>query len=87
MPFYNVLRWLHLPSTAQALSMVDRPSFRRVLKYLRPGLSESDIPTRNTIRKSILELAVGVRKTLCTKFKVSAFFKHLWLAFVFTFSV
>ena len=55
---------------SQALSIVERPAFIRLLKYLRPSIKDSDIPVRNTIRKYILQLAEEVEDTLRTKFKV-----------------
>jgi hypothetical protein len=34
--------------------LVERGSFRRLLKYCRPSLSEKDIPNRNKLRAEIL---------------------------------
>ncbi|KAJ7851147.1 hypothetical protein B0H14DRAFT_3662490 [Mycena olivaceomarginata] len=41
----------------EAFSIVEKPSSIRLLKYLRPSIKDSDIPTRKTIRKYILTLA------------------------------
>ncbi|KAJ7488681.1 hypothetical protein B0H11DRAFT_1912832 [Mycena galericulata] len=53
----------------EALSLVERPSFIRLIKYLRPGIKDSDIPTRNTIKKDILQHAKRVEEELRDKFK------------------
>lgn len=41
----------------QAFCLVDRGSFRRLLKFCRPSLSECDIPHRQTLRAEILQRA------------------------------
>ena len=38
----------------QAFQLVDRGPFRRLLMYLRPSLTDKDIPHRNMLRKEIL---------------------------------
>lgn len=46
----------------QAFRLVERGSFRRLLKFCRPSLSEKDIPSRNTFRAEVLrhvQLAKG----------------------------
>lgn len=41
----------------QAFQLIERGSFRRLLKFCRPGLSEKDIPHRHTLRAEILQRA------------------------------
>jgi hypothetical protein len=38
----------------KALQLIDKGSFRRLLTYLRPTLSERDVPHRNKLHKEIL---------------------------------
>ncbi|KAF7372957.1 hypothetical protein MSAN_00502900 [Mycena sanguinolenta] len=53
----------------EALSIVERPSFRRLLQYCRPSITETDIPTRRTIRKYVLQLAKDVQAKLFDEFQ------------------
>ena len=39
----------------QAFQLVDKPSFHHLLQYLRPSLSECDIPHRTKIHDEILD--------------------------------
>ncbi|THU75180.1 hypothetical protein K435DRAFT_308294, partial [Dendrothele bispora CBS 962.96] len=39
----------------QAMLLIDRPSFRRLIFYLRPKLTERDLPHRMTLTKAIKE--------------------------------
>jgi hypothetical protein len=41
----------------QALQLIDRGSFRRLICYCRPGLAERDIPKRQTLRAEVLRRA------------------------------
>ena len=51
----------------QAFQLVDKPSFRRLLQYLRPSLSERDIPHRTKIHDEILDRSkLGLSRVLET---------------------
>jgi hypothetical protein len=39
----------------QAFRLIERGTFRRLLKFCRPSLSEKDIPSRNTLRAEVLK--------------------------------
>ncbi|KAL0958654.1 hypothetical protein HGRIS_014979 [Hohenbuehelia grisea] len=41
----------------EAFLLVERQTFRRTLKFCRPGLADKDIPHRNTVRAEILRRA------------------------------
>ena len=41
----------------KAFQLVDKGPFRRVLTYLRPSLSDKDIPHRQTLRNEIINKA------------------------------
>ena len=56
----------------QALCLIDKGPFRRLLMYLRPSLSERDIPHRTTLRKEILKRAELVEARLKSTLKVSS---------------
>ena len=55
---------------SQALQLVDKGPLRRVFVFLRPSLSDKDIPRRNTIRRAILEKAQEAEEQICDKLKV-----------------
>jgi len=47
----------------EAFQLVDKGSFRRLLQYLRPSLSDQSIPHRTKIHQEILERAkLGVQQ-------------------------
>jgi hypothetical protein len=54
----------------EALSLVEKPSFGRLMKYLRPSLTDSEIPGATTIRTHMLGLAEEVQKKLVGLFTV-----------------
>jgi len=60
----NVVRYISLILSPQAFCLVDRGSFRRLLKFCRPSLSERDIPHRQTLRAEILRRARIVEGTV-----------------------
>jgi hypothetical protein len=41
----------------QAIQLIDRGSFHRLICYCRPGLAERDIPKRQTLRAEVLRRA------------------------------
>lgn len=63
----------------QAFHLVDKGSFRRLLRYLRPSLSDRDIPHRTKTRDEILERAKVTIQ--CVKEKL----KHVDSKISFTF--
>ena len=44
-------------SEDSALQLIDKAPFHRLLRYLRPSLSEQDIPHRMKLRKEVLARA------------------------------
>lgn len=62
-------------SEDHAFKILDRPTFRRLLLYIRPSLQDRDIPHRTKLRQLILERAkdaedkvkavLGVRFIFC----------------------
>lgn len=57
----------------QAFQVVEKPPFRRLLKYLRPTLSNSDIPHRTKTRDEIMTRAKIVMERVKDKLAVRAF--------------
>ncbi|KAJ6617334.1 hypothetical protein B0H10DRAFT_2218669 [Mycena sp. CBHHK59/15] len=55
----------------EAISLVEKASFVRMLKYLRPGLKDSDILSCNTIHTHIMDLAEQVEAKLKDTLKAS----------------
>ncbi|KAJ6540774.1 hypothetical protein B0H19DRAFT_1078173 [Mycena capillaripes] len=53
----------------EAFMLIEAPSLRRLLQYLKPTLKDSDIPTRKTLRTHILARAKEVELDLCKRFK------------------
>ncbi len=49
--------------------MVERGSFRRLLKYCRPTLLEKDIPNRNKLRAEILRRVDIAKGRICDNLK------------------
>ena len=66
--------------TIQAFQLVDKPAFRNLLQYLRPSLSECDIPHQTKTRTEIIERADVAVECVKDKLKVSwrhnKFFSH-----------
>jgi len=54
----------------QAFQLVDKQPFRCLLTYLRPGISEKDIPHCNKLRAEIFLRAKEVENRLKDVFKV-----------------
>ena len=44
----------------EALQLVDKPAFRSLLRYVRPALSESDIPHRTKLTETIKARALAM---------------------------
>ena len=63
----------------KAFRLIDRGSFRRLIKYCRPSISEGDIPHRTTLRADIL------RRAQIAEDKVRAKLKNLPCKVSFTF--
>ena len=57
--------------TIQAFQLVNKPAFRNLLQYLRPSLSERDIPHRTKTRTEIMERAEVAVECMNNKLKVS----------------
>jgi hypothetical protein len=59
---------MHCPnifSHVQAFRLVDRGSFRRLLKFCRPSLSEKDFPHRQTLRAEISQRVHIAEGSVC----------------------
>jgi hypothetical protein len=46
-----------LTDIIKAFQLVDKGPFRRMLTYMRPSLSDNDIPHRQTLRNRIIDKA------------------------------
>jgi len=56
----------------EAMQLVDKGLFRHLLQYLRPSLSDKDIPHHTKTRDEILERArLAVVQTMTQRFKLS----------------
>jgi hypothetical protein len=44
----------------EALQLVDKPAFRNLLRYVRPGLTERDIPHRTKLTETIKARALAI---------------------------
>ncbi|KAH7920372.1 hypothetical protein BV22DRAFT_1021370, partial [Leucogyrophana mollusca] len=53
-----------------SFTVVDKESFRALLKYQRPQTRESDIPHRTKLREEILTKAAEAEVKLCEHFKI-----------------
>jgi hypothetical protein len=57
-----------LTDIIKAFQLIDKGPFRRMLIYMRPSLSDKDIPHRQTLRNRIIDKAnlseVRVKKVL-----------------------
>jgi hypothetical protein len=63
------LRRLYL-TTIQAFLLVEKAPFRQLLTYLRPSLTDKDIPHRTKLREEILEQAKAVEESMKEKLQV-----------------
>ncbi|GLB42145.1 putative hAT family C-terminal dimerisation region [Lyophyllum shimeji] len=53
----------------QAFTLVEKDTFRRILKYQRPATKDSDIPRRTKLQEEIMYKAGLVQRRLCERFK------------------
>ncbi|KAF5370479.1 hypothetical protein D9615_009743 [Tricholomella constricta] len=53
----------------EALQLIDRGSFRRLLKFMRPSLQEKDIPHRTKLRQEIIRRAHDVEQRVRDRLK------------------
>jgi hypothetical protein len=56
----------------QAIQLIDKGPFRRLLAYARPSLAEKDIPHRTKLRKEILDRADAVQDRVRIKLQVTS---------------
>ncbi|KAF5380029.1 hypothetical protein D9615_006171 [Tricholomella constricta] len=54
-------------SEDKAFQLIDKGSFRRLLKYLRPALSDKEIPHRTKLRQEILRRAQDIEVRICER--------------------
>ena len=54
----------------EAFLLVERGSFRRLLRYCRPALVDKDIPKRKTVRSEIIKRARIAEEKICEKLVV-----------------
>jgi hypothetical protein len=64
-------------TTIQAIQLVDRVAFRRLLVYLRPSLTDKDIPHRTRLRTEIVNRAKAAQESVKEKLKVRFVTRHL----------
>jgi hypothetical protein len=57
-------------SEDEAFNLVEKPAFRQLLHYLRPGLASSDIPHRTKLREEVLQRAVQAESNLKARLQV-----------------
>jgi hypothetical protein len=60
-------------SEDKGFQLIDRGPFRRLLAYLRPSLSDKDIPHRTALRKEILLRAEVAEAKVKAALQVSLF--------------
>jgi hypothetical protein len=57
----------------QPFTVVDRPSFRALLKFHRPSTEEADIPHRGTVSKRICATAERAKLLVKERYQVPSF--------------
>lgn len=66
-----MLRFVHI--VPQAIQLIDKPAFRRLLQYTRSSLTEKDIPHRTKLTDTIKSRAMTVVDTIKERLAVSFF--------------
>jgi len=61
-------------SEDEAFNLVDKPAFRQLIIYLRPTLTDKDIPHRTKFREEVLTRAVQGESKLKAILRVSSMF-------------
>jgi hypothetical protein len=54
----------------KAFLLVERDSFRQLLRYCRPALADKDIPRRKTVRSEVIRRARHAEENVCEKLAV-----------------
>lgn len=60
----------------QAIQLVDKLAFRRLLLYTRSTLSEKDIPHRTKLTDTIKSRAITIVEKIKERLAVSLFYSH-----------